>query len=137
MQDDLNTLAPQAVSLHIAGKDLEILPIKVGQLPKLLAAIKPILAVLSAGDLMAALSTHPDHAIDAIAILCGQSRKWLDGLYSDDLVKLAAVCLEVNADFFVRRLAPALQAAGQSLTPMMAGLTSLSGSSATATGMVM
>ncbi len=134
MQDDINTLAPQPERLVIAGKDIDILPVKVGQLPRLLAAIKPILAELTAGDMMAALSAQPDQSLEAIAILCGQPRTWLDDLDMDDLVKLAGVCLEVNADFFVRRLAPAIQTASQRLTPIMAGLTLPNGSSPTGTG---
>jgi ABC-type cobalamin transport system ATPase subunit len=84
--------------------------------------------------MIGALFNNPDAALDAIAIAAGKPRAWLDALDTDELVRLGTICLEINADFFVHRLAPEIRAASARLMMAMAGLTSFSASLQTATG---
>lgn len=135
--DDLAALVDTPEGVTIGGKALVIGALKVGQLPAFLRAARPILDTLAGGDILAVLLAHPDSAIEAIAIASGQPRVWLDGLETDDLVLLGGKCLEVNADFFVRRLAPRIQTVSERLSGLLAGLNLPNGSSGTATGTAM
>lgn len=56
------------------------------------------------------LSSHADKAgnlLDAVAVCLRKDRSWVDDLDLDELVMLVGKVLEVNADFFARRLLPA------------------------------
>jgi hypothetical protein len=94
----------------------EIQPIKVRDLPRFLKAIEPMAAELAAGDIAAALMRHADAVIEATAIGAGVERAWLEDQTPDVLAELAARVLEVNADFFVRRVLPVIQGAADRLT---------------------
>ncbi len=55
--------------------------------------------------------------IEATAIGAGVDRAWLEDQTPDVLAELAAKVLEVNTDFFVRRVLPVIQGAADRLTP--------------------
>ena len=93
----------------------EISPIKVRDLPRFLKAIEPIAAELATGDIASALMRHADAVIEAAAIGAGVDRAWLEEQTPDVLAELAARVLEVNADFFVRRVLPTVTAAADRL----------------------
>jgi hypothetical protein len=94
----------------------DIQPIKVRDLPRFLKAIEPIAAELASGDIAGALMRHADAVIEATAIGAGCERAWLEDQTPDVLAELAAKVLEVNADFFVRRVLPVIQGAAERLT---------------------
>jgi hypothetical protein len=94
----------------------DIQPIKVRDLPRFLKAIEPIAADLASGDIAGALMRHADAVIEATAIGAGVERAWLEDQTPDVLAELAAKVLEVNADFFVRRVLPVVMAAADRLT---------------------
>jgi len=105
----------------------DIAPVKVRDLPRFLQAIEPVAAELAGGDIAGALMRHADAVIEATAIGAGVERAWLDEQTPDVLADLAARVLEVNADFFVRRVLPILTAAADRLmqsAPAAAGGTS-------------
>jgi hypothetical protein len=93
----------------------DITPIKVRDLPRFLKAIEPIAADLATGDLAGALMRHADAVIEATAIGAGVERAWLEEQTPDVLAELAAKVIEVNADFFVRRVLPTVTAAADRL----------------------
>jgi len=99
-------------------------PIKVRDLPRFLRAVEPIAAELAAGDIAGALMRHADAVIEATAIGAGCERAWLEDQTPDVLAELAARVLEVNADFFVRRVLPIVTAASERLTQTASGGTS-------------
>jgi hypothetical protein len=111
--DDFATFPPQPQSLEIAGDTLSLTPIRVGEVPALLAAIKPIAPHLVNGDpdWLALLTEHGDAILDALAIAARQPREWVEALSLDDAVQLATALFEVNVDFFVQRVVPAIQSA--------------------------
>lgn len=131
---DLDILVAQSSPLMCAGEAVDLTPLKVGQLPAFIRAARPILAQLGTGDVIGALLDNPDAALEAIAIASGKPRAWLDALEADDLIRLGARCLEINADFFVRRVLPEIQTASARLTTALDGLPLPSGLSATDTG---
>lgn len=111
--DDFATFPPQPQSLEIAGDTLSLTPIRVGEVPALLAAIKPIAPHLVNGDpdWLALLTEHGDAILDALAIAARRPREWVEALSLDDAVQLATALFEVNVDFFVQRVVPAIQSA--------------------------
>jgi hypothetical protein len=111
--DDFASFPPQPQSLEIAGDTLALTPIRVGEVPALLAAIKPIAPHLVNGDpdWLALLMEHGDAILDALAIAARRPREWVEALSLDDAVQLATALFEVNVDFFVQRVVPAIQSA--------------------------
>lgn len=97
--------------ITIADRTLDLQPVKVRDLPAFLAAVEPIARELAGGDLMGALVRQADRVIEATAIGAGVERAWLEAREADELVELAAAVMEANADFFVRRVMPALETA--------------------------
>jgi hypothetical protein len=100
------------VSMH------DITPIKVRDLPRFLKAIEPIAAELESGNfsIASALMRNAGDVIEATAIGAGVERAWLEDQAPDVLAELAAKVLEVNADFFVRRLPQVIQGTADRLT---------------------
>lgn len=99
-------------------------PVRVGDLPRFLAAVEPVAREIAAGDVFAALIRHADAVIEATAIGARVDRAWLEQQTPDVLVDLAARVLEVNADFFVHRVLPVIQAAADRLGRIASGGTS-------------
>lgn len=83
-----------------------------------LAALR---AELAAGDIVGALLRHADAVIAATAIGARVDRAWLEAQTPDVLVELASRVLEVNADFFVQRVMPALTAASERIARIASG----------------
>ena len=104
---DLEALVPQAQVLELAGLRLTISPLVVGELPAMLKAVRPFAEQLGSDpDWLALLCDHGDALLTALALASRQPRDWVDALALDNAVTLAAAVFEVNADFFVRRVAP-------------------------------
>lgn len=120
----------ESVNVDAAGRHVQVVPVKVRDLPAFLAAVEPIARELAAGDILAALARQADGLITATAIGAGVERDWLEAQTPDVLVDLAAKVLEVNADFFVRAVLPRIDQAAQTLQTLSAGgSTGLPGSS--------
>lgn len=131
---DLATLIPQPVTVTAGGREVAVTPIKVRELPAFAAAVEPLLQAVSSGaDVSALLMRDAESLIKAVAIGARLERAFVDDLELDELLTLAAAVLEVNADFFVRRVAPALNLAVERIGARMAGSMLSSGSSPTGT----
>jgi hypothetical protein len=59
--------------------------------------------------------------IKATAIGCRKPVEWIGELEIDELTKLALAVIEVNADFFIRKVLPAVQTSMQNLTAKLDG----------------
>lgn len=105
---------------------MDVSPLKVKDLPAFLAAIEPIARELAQGDILAALARHADAVIAATAIGAGVQRAWLEEQDAGVLVDLASQVMEVNADFFARRVLPRLTAAAETLARIGSGGTASS-----------
>ena len=90
--------------------------VKVAQLPAFLREVMPVAQQLLAGDWISVLGTEPDRVIKATAIGANVPREWLDEQDVDTLVSMAARVVEVNADFFVRRVLPTFEVAAERVT---------------------
>lgn len=96
----------------------------------MLRACEPIFGALADGDLLAALLADPDSVIAAVAVGARLPRAEVDALDTAELVELGGAVMQVNADFFARRLAPAFVAASQRVAAALAGSMPLPASSA-------
>jgi len=129
---EFDVIEPPASAATFGGRQLTVAPLKVGQLPAFARAIKPISgaveaiatgrAALTLPAMLDMIADHGEAIIDAVSIASGVPVAELAEATPDQLIELAAVCMEVNADFFARRLTPALRAAGRAV-PSGAGPT--------------
>ena len=132
---DFETFPPSPKVVTVAGTAVELTPIRLGELPRLLAAVQPIAADLSTKpDWLALLARHGETVLELLALATRRDRAWIEGLALDEAVTLACAVFEVNADFFVRRVTPSIAQAGERLAPILsAGTMPSPGSSPPAT----
>lgn len=104
-------VAPLAVTFTIEGKDLTITPLRVGELPAVVRAVEPMLDELLAMqaeptplDMVKLLGRHGEPMVLTIALCSRQPLEWVGQLLADRFAELAAVCVQVNADFFGRAM---------------------------------
>jgi hypothetical protein len=117
---DYQTFPPVPRVVTVAGTALELTPIRLGELPRLLAAVRPLAADLSVEpDWLALLARHGEAVLELLTLATRRERAWINDLSLEDAVQLAAAVFEVNADFFVGRVVPAIQGAAQRLAPIL------------------
>ena len=129
---DFKTFAPEPIVVTLAGSALELTPIRLGELPRFLAVVRPmaneLMADVAGGpDWMALLARQGESVLDLLAITTRRERAWVNDLSLEDAVLLAAAVFEVNADFFVARIVPAIQGAARRLEPTLRTLTASAG----------
>ncbi|WP_026330269.1 hypothetical protein [Caldimonas manganoxidans] len=128
MSTDFQTFPPTPKIVTLSGTALELTPIRLGELPRLLAVVRPLAADLSAEpDWLDLLGRHGEAVLDLLAITTRRERAWINDLSLEDAVQLAAAVFEVNADFFVAHVVPAVQGAAQRLAPTLRSLTNSAG----------
>lgn len=126
--DDFKTFPPAPVVVTLSGVALELTSIRLGELPRLLAVVRPLAEEITIDpDWMALLGRHGDAVLDLLAITTRRERAWINDLSLDDAVLLAAAVFEVNADFFVAHVAPSIQGAAERLSPTLRSLTNSDG----------
>ena len=117
---DFQTFAPTPVVVRLSCGTLELTPLRLGDLPRLLTVVRPLAADLCADpDWLDLLGRHGEAVLDLLALATRRERAWVNDLSLDDAVQLAAAVFEVNADFFVRRVAPSIASAGERLAPIL------------------
>jgi hypothetical protein len=126
--DGFKTFPPAPVVVTLSGIALELTPIRLGELPRLLAVVRPLVDDITGDpDWIALLGLHGDSVLDLLAITTRRERAWVNDLSLEDAVLLAAAVFEVNADFFVAHVVPAIQGAAQRLAPTLRSLTKSDG----------
>jgi hypothetical protein len=117
------TAAPRRITLA-DGRSVAVGLLKVRQIAPFVRAITPVLADvrLEGGmlDLAPLLAEHTGHMAEALGVLVDQPAEWAAELDIDDFTRLTAAAVEVNADFFVRRLLPLIERAAQAIQAMTA-----------------
>lgn len=137
----LETFTPQPVVVDLAGESLEIAPLKVGELPAFIRAIRPFAQHLTEDvDWLTLFGERGDDLVQALALSVRRPREWVAARELDEAIRLAEAVFEVNADFFVQRLVPSFTntlarvATKVETVVNQAGARSSSASSHTATG---
>lgn len=118
-----SVLGPAYVEVAFRGETLTISPIKIGQVAGVLKHVQPILGAISklaaspgeGGDgveinLVDLVAQHGDTLIHACAAAVGKPYDYIAEAEVDEFIGLVKVVIEVNADFFARRVAPQLAA---------------------------
>ena len=127
--DDFKTFRLAPVVVTLCGTALEWTPLRLGELPRLLAVVRPLAEDIGTDpDWMALLGRHGDAVLDLLAITTRRERAWVNDLSLEDAVQLVAAVFEVNADFFVAQVVPSIQGAAERLAPTLRTLTSAAGS---------
>ncbi|MBS0214032.1 MAG: hypothetical protein JSR26_12795 [Proteobacteria bacterium] len=117
---DFQTFPPAPVAVQLSCGALELTPVRLGDLPRLLAVVRPFADVISAEpDWLALLGAHGDGVLELLAITTRKDRAWVNDLSLDDAVQLAAAVFEVNADFFVQRVVPGITRSADKLAPLI------------------
>lgn len=127
-------LPPVPMTIHIAGEDLDITPLRIGELPAFARAAHLIASHLGADpDWLRLLSEHGEAVIAALAIACRRTPDWVATLALDQAIRLAEAVFAANADFFLRRVVPEITRASAALSRAIPGPTPSSACSAPAT----
>lgn len=121
--NNFSALPPVATSIIINDEAIEIIPIRMGELPAFTRAVQPLAAHLSTSpDWLALISEHGEALINILALATRQPHEWIAALALDDAIRLASIVFEVNADFFIQRLLPSITEAAARLEARMPGL---------------
>lgn len=84
----------------------DITPVKVRELGPLIKAVQPIFQDLTEGNLIEALANNVDNVIDMVSIGARIERSAVENMEVDQLVELAGKVIQVNSDFFTRKVMP-------------------------------
>ena len=113
----LETLFPTGKTTTVRGVEITIKPFRFGDLSKVFKAADPILgtllSALNAGNgqfeaISKVVAESGDNVVDLMVIGTKQPRAWVEELDMDEGIDLFISILEVNADFFVRKVLPGL-----------------------------
>lgn len=124
---ELNTLFPGKEINLSSGEVITIKPFTFGQLPKAIKLGQKIGGLLadlykqgkfqdssnSAANLMLILSEGGEDLLSLIGLGINKPREWFDELQGDDGLNLTIAFLEVNIDFFTKKMMPQLLEAMQ------------------------
>lgn len=123
MSDELEALEPSGSSITYRGESIEVKPLTVGQIPKLIrkarGAINVLLAMEAVPDsnelgfvdlVVDLIGNHGEEIYEGVAICVRKDPAWIADGDADEFLVLAKAVFEVNRDFFARRLGPHLAA---------------------------
>lgn len=118
MSNELTQLFPQGKEITIEDKSMVIKPFRLGDLPKVFKLIEPLTGPISAmmaspkgmASIVSLLAEGGDSVLDLMAVGSRQPRAWIDTLEMDDGATLLLAVIEVNADFFIRKALPMVNA---------------------------
>lgn len=120
--NDLDVLDPPGHNVTIAGRTVSVVPLTIGQLPRFVRAIQPAAPLLAGGEdieWLPLVAEHGEALIEAAAVATGIEVQDLEALAPDEFVLLCGAIFEVNVDFFVQRLAPAMERASDRMVAAM------------------
>ena len=141
---DLRKLLMTPATEEVAGVQLSIAPFVFEQLPHMLDLVTQAKEFIRIGltslevDVQRLIAQQYPLAVELIATLSGQPAEWVRGLRIDQALFLLTVYVRVNADFFIRHVAPmvmlALSSLERSESPSPASSQSSSGATTDAAG---
>lgn len=129
---DIDVLAPASMSVAYRNEKVLLEPIKIGDVPALVRAIRPMLASAQAlaapssaqeagaGEagiagieitfdlLFGLIEDHADGLFTAVALLTARDAEWIRNGDLAEFIELALAAVEVNRNFFIQRVAPLL-----------------------------
>lgn len=127
---DLEDVVPQPVTVRLGNETLQIHPVRAGQLPAFLRHMQPLVAAWNAAqrdDGVDWIHVFAEAGEDLLAVISSATTLPADrvrALQIDEFIDVFDAVLTVNADFFARRVMPALKQAMTAAPPPSAGPTS-------------
>lgn len=111
----------------IAGEEVTVRTIRVKDVSTVLKHIRPIATLLAestkgghkAFDVLTAMESSADDVIALVTLLSGIEPAKVAELELDDMIQLTQKVLEVNLDFFIRKVLPLLSGAMGQLKPAL------------------
>lgn len=123
----IDFIAAQSRDLKIDALTFTIAPVRMAEAAKLIRAIEPALSELYMlvqaqamvpDRLLGLVASFGEEMLDAVAIMARAERSVIDALLPDQFMALAALCIEVNQDFFKKAL-PSILAQLPELAPSL------------------
>ncbi len=117
---EIDVLFPDGKTLTIGGDEITIKPLTFGQIPKASKMIAPIIKAMSsaelggqslldlAGNWVEIMAVGGEDLMSLIGWAIGKDRAWFDALGMDYGILLVKTVIEVNSDFFTKRVMPML-----------------------------
>ncbi len=102
-------------SLTVGENEITIKPLKIGQLAKFAKAIKPVMGKISgieftqdqiANLIVDLMIDHSDNLLEMISIATKLTKEQVEDLDPDVFLEIVAAIIEVNSDFFIRKVLP-------------------------------
>lgn len=124
----IDALYPEPIPVAYGGTMVNVFPLRIDQLVRFSRAIRPAVPALMSGQLQIAIEEHFDAVRQAVSIGTGIPEAELSEVWPDEFVDLLAAVMRANLDFFVKRLAPAVQRLVPVVVAMRAGPTGTSSS---------
>lgn len=120
---ELNTLVGADETITVGGRTLTVNRIRMRQLPKVLDLMQPVIGIIMAGreagedkpkiDIGSMLLTHGPAVLNLISEIMTNKDQvvdadWVTDLELDEVINLTGKVFEVNLDFFIQKVVPAL-----------------------------
>ena len=114
----LEVLFPQGKEVQLQGQTFNITPFKLGQLPVVLKAIQKIIQPIKQAEangnfndpafLMGLIVEAGDDVIQLFSTILNRPIEFVQNFEMDESVNLVTAMIEVNSDFFSKRVQPLL-----------------------------
>jgi hypothetical protein len=137
---EIELLFPQGKTITLKGKEHIIKPFGFGKFPKLLRLLKGIKVdyapksleetievakeIAKTSVIMDIITDNSDRVVEVCELATNQKKEFFDDLPPDEAVMLLHAIIEVNTDFFIKRLQPQVLSALSSLSGSVGGMLS-------------
>ena len=144
-RNDLEILFPDGVSIKVGTEEVKVMPFTFGQLPFVMKRLVPLVRVFSTSGVLSfgkdekgsqtielaknwpmyildVLAEGGEPLMELVAYTVGKQRSWMDTVQTDEGIALVKALVEVNSDFFSKKVLPTLP--GMKTTVLSGGETS-------------
>ena len=129
MTNEVSLLFPQGKELVLKNEKIVLKPFGFGKFPAVLRLMKGFRppeegTVANSWNIAQMIADNADAVMELAVLATGKPKAWFDDLDMDDGVVLLKTIVEVNADFFVKRLQPRTMEAIDQLQSSLGALSS-------------
>lgn len=129
--NEITTLFPQGKEVTLKGEKFLVMPFGFGQFPKVLSLMKRLKdpaegSQLTLATLGTMLADNADVVVEFSTLATKKPASFFEDVPMDEGVALVQAIIEVNADFFVKRLQPTVMQAIEALQNSLGALSSQS-----------
>jgi hypothetical protein len=118
--DNMESLEPSGSSVTYGSETIEVTPLRIGALPKIVRTARPVIESLMTQDiegmdeagmvriLLDTLEHHGEALYAGVGLCVGKPATFIENGDAEEFIRLALKVWEVNRDFFVLKVAPLL-----------------------------